>query len=278
MLVYSLCSSSRSGNCYLLLGRHGVILVDCGSTNRHLRVCLEDLGLDIASLGACLVSHSHPDHTRSLRFLQRHGVPVLAREATCEALNAGKAVHQQLTTLCMGGSTALPGGFSVRSWEVPHYAQDSSCGFVVTCADETCTIITDAGSVPDDLINAARGSTYIICESNHDETRARSQIPFDGGRSRPFWVLQHRSLGPLGHLSNDQAGYALSKMVSSETRAVLLCHLSEDFNTPQVALRTAREALGGWGGALEVAQPGWTRRPIASEWLSERIASASRFE
>jgi phosphoribosyl 1,2-cyclic phosphodiesterase len=140
---------------------------------------------------------------------------------------------------------------------MPHYAEDGSACFVIRHKGESVAVITDDGTVGAEVLDATRGSTYIICESNHDEERAMSGVPFEGGRWRPLWVLRERSLGPRGHLSNEQAARFLAEAVTRDTRAVLLCHLSEDYNRPDLAVGTVRKSLTarGWQGPLAAAMP-----------------------
>lgn len=262
MLIYSLCSSSRSGSSYLVIGPNGSLLIDCGSTNRHLKVSLELLGKCLSDLVGCLLTHSHPDHTRSAAFLARNGISLYARQSTAQAMGALRRGQKCVETIQVGCEVCLPGYFSVSAWEVPHYATDNSTAFLICSGDERCAIITDAGSVPTGMVSAIRGATYIVCESNHDEVRAKSGIPFEGGRHRPLWVLRDRSYGPKGHLSNQKAALLLSRVVSPLTRGVLLCHLSEDYNRPDAALKTVRMALGAWDGTVETAAPGWITGPL----------------
>jgi formate hydrogenlyase subunit 4 len=80
-------------------------------------------------------------------------------------------------------------------------------------------------------------------------------VPFPGGQWRPLSVLKEKSLGPKGHLSNEQAAAFLSLAATQETKGVMLCHLSEDYNRPDIALRTVGQSLqkSGWAGALGAA-------------------------
>lgn len=250
MLVYSLCSSSRAGSSYIIAGESGVLLIDCGSTNRHLRMCLAMLGLSFGDIRACLLTHSHPDHTRSLGFLQRTGIPVLARKETARVLSSSGRSWGHITEI--GKRAAITGELSVEAWDLPHYADDGSTAFILSSDGESCAIITDVGDVPPALVDRARGVTCVLCESNHDEAHVQSGVPFEGGRHRPLWILHERSLGPKGHLSNEQAADALAAMVTGQTRLVLLCHLSEDYNRPDVAKGTVerRLRLSGWRGPV----------------------------
>jgi len=275
MQVYSLCSSSRAGSSYVVVGSRGALLVDCGSTQRHLRQCLASLGLLPSDLRGCLVTHSHPDHVRGIRLVARLGVPIFARPETAEAMAA--RLGPVLCTNPLGRASSLDGGFVARAIPLAHYAYDGSCAFAITDGEASALVVTDAGEIPERALDSARGSTYVICEANHDRVRAESGVPFEGGRWRPKWVLKEHSLGSKGHLSNDQAARALSRVVTSETRAVLLCHLSEDYNRPDLAVCTVQASLAsrGWDGPVTALPPDRVWGTVAGEFTSgSRLAGS----
>ena len=47
----------------------------------------------------------------------------------------------------------------------------------------------------------------------------------------------------MGHLSNGQAGTYLSSIIGDRTKKVVLAHLSQENNTPEIALETVKEYL-----------------------------------
>ena len=93
------------------------------------------------------------------------------------------------------------------------------------------SILTDTGKVTTQMLDAAAGSTIVLLESNHD---------IDMLRTGPYpFPLKKRILSDLGHLSNDACAVELAQLVSGGTCRLMLGHLSEQNNTPQVALRTS---------------------------------------
>lgn len=82
MTFTSLASSSR-GNCYIVSDRKTVILLECGIPFRRLK---KSLGFDLSAIQACLVSHEHKDHSKSVMELIQSGVEVFASEGTADAL------------------------------------------------------------------------------------------------------------------------------------------------------------------------------------------------
>jgi phosphoribosyl 1,2-cyclic phosphodiesterase len=92
-----------------------------------------------------------------------------------------------------------------------------------------------------------RGCDLLMIEFNHDDRMLR-EGPYP-------WQLKQRVAGRWGHLSNREAAAVLREAVDEQCRAVVLAHLSEHNNTPELARRTAAAALGSAarGLALHVA-------------------------
>jgi hypothetical protein len=212
---------------------------------------------------------------RGIRLVARLGIPIFARPETMEAMVA-RLGPLPCTNLLVRASS-LDGGFVATAIPLSHYAYDGSCAFAITDGEASTLVVTDAGEIPERTLDCARGSTYVICEANHDRVRAESGVPFEGGRWRPKWVLQEHSLGSQGHLSNDQAARALSRVVTAETRAVLLCHLSEDYNRPDLAVDTVQASLAsrGWNGLVTALPPDRVWGTVSSDVAGESRLAGS---
>ncbi len=263
MRYSSLSSSSTYGNAYLVEGSPGrLVMVDCGLSLRRLEMAMDSLGVSAEQLDALLITHHHQDHTQALRLkgplASRYGIPVYGSGSFWEgwketARRAGWGSLDGVATVIESGQTAQVGGLSVTAFSRPHDAS-GSLGFVLESRSSALAVLTDLGHVPSQLCRALRGVEHIIMEANHDR-----DMEENSGRPR---YLKDRVLGPLGHLSNDQAGEALEAIMSRETRSVLLAHLSLDCNTPPVALATVSRYLGRYRALLETAP---AREP--SGWL-----------
>ena len=93
----------------------------------------------------------------------------------------------------------------------------------------------DLGHVPEKVELAVSGSDYFVFESNHD-------VDMEKTSGRPNYLIR-RVLGNLGHLSNYQAACSLSKVVKSNTKMVILAHLSMDCNIPSLAVSEIESTL-----------------------------------
>lgn len=83
MIFTSLASSSK-GNCYVVNDGKTAILLECGISFRRIK---KELGFDLSAIRACLVSHEHKDHAKSVMDLIKSGVEVFASEGTADALD-----------------------------------------------------------------------------------------------------------------------------------------------------------------------------------------------
>ena len=57
------------------------------------------------------------------------------------------------------------------------------------------------------------------------------------------YYLQQRILSDKGHLSNKDSAYYLSEFIGDNTEKIILIHLSEENNTPELALKTLLDTL-----------------------------------
>ena len=85
MIFTSLASSSR-GNCYIVSDGDTAIMLECGIPFRRIK---KELGFDLSAVQACLISHEHKDHSKSVLDLLKSGVEVFASEGTANALDCG---------------------------------------------------------------------------------------------------------------------------------------------------------------------------------------------
>lgn len=134
----------------------------------------------------------------------------------------------------------------MQSFKTPHDAI-GSVGFRLECKGESLAYVTDLGYMPDKIMKIIEGSDVVLLEANHDVDMLRS------GAYPPF--LQHRIHSDEGHLSNDAAALCALELVKCGTKLIVLAHLSDKNNTPDIALKTVRTMLekAGYYCELEVA-------------------------
>lgn len=228
--------SGSAGNALLVEGPRGVFLVDAGLPWREIEARSAQVGLSLTGLRWVLLTHEHADHVRGLDRLRRRGVQVGASAGT-------------LRSLGIEGTALEPGveieGVHVYPFPIPHDAREP-VGFRLEANGSRVGIATDLGHVTDAVLSALAPCDTLILEANHDVSLLLSG-PYP-------WPLKLRILGPEGHLANEEAGRAI-RLLGNDLRQVLLAHLSEENNTPVLALETVAASLDGWPGKLYLTYP-----------------------
>jgi phosphoribosyl 1,2-cyclic phosphodiesterase len=263
MRVVPLASGSRGNATLVEFDRPGHLfgptrlLVDAGIAAREIARRLEQVGVTPASIRALLLSHEHEDHARgAASFSRRHGVPVLSTAGTLDALDASPS-HFAGWHRLVAGRTVPIDGVEVEPFTVSHDAADP-LGFVVRGAGLRFGIATDLGQATAEVVERLRGCHVLMVESNHDD-RMLAAGPYPR-------QLKRRVAGPLGHLSNEEAGSLVAQTAVSECRVVVLAHLSEQNNTEALARRAVGGALRRAGfrvPEIRVACSGGPTPPVA---------------
>lgn len=243
---YTLASSSKGNSVYVAFGGDS-LLIDAGISCRKIEAALKEIGADIRTLGAVVVTHEHSDHIAGLPTLsKKYGVPIHMTEASArEMLHSPKylptadliTVHPPLFELKVGE-------ISVKSFVTPH---DSVCsvGYRIEAGGSTLALATDIGHVTDGIERALTGAETVILESNHDENMLLvGSYPYD---------LKRRILSDRGHLSNENASDFARRLALSGTKRIVLAHLSPENNIPELALTTSRLKLRDTGCEVVVA-------------------------
>ena len=242
MRLIPLGSGSQGNATFVELGGRR-LLVDAGLSARQLKLRLEAVGVEPDTIDAILLSHEHTDHAQGAeRFSRKHSTPVVCSGETLEAMECSPAHFATWLPLPESGDLEIEGSVRVHAFPVPHDAA-RPVGFVLEADGMKAGFVTDLGHATTVVVERLRDCDAIMVESNYDRAMLL------GG---PYpWSLKQRVTGRLGHLSNDGAAALLREVVSERCRAVVLCHLSEQNNTPALARETAARALQ-WSGNRRV--------------------------
>ncbi len=238
-------SSGSKGNSTLIRSGECNVLVDAGLTRTEMERRLELARLGLGGLDHVIVTHGHLDHARSAGILARtHRVPVHCAEAIQR--NASVRRSKRMVTLSPARPSVLEDrhgrpALTVRAVQIPHDA-DPTFGLRLEAPDgNVAVILTDMGRPVPAVARELAGAQVLVLESNYDPEMLR-QGPYPP-------ALQRRIAGGRGHLSNDQAAEMLRLLAGPELHTVVLAHLSEKNNCPDLAARTTRAALTGLGRA-----------------------------
>jgi phosphoribosyl 1,2-cyclic phosphodiesterase len=220
------------------------LLIDCGLTGKKAfeRMAVHDR--DARELTAVLVSHDHRDHVRGVGVLARRcRIPIFATGGTWEVLpRKGVGLIPDRRSF-VAGDTLLFGETRVETIPTPHDGEDG-VAFVVEAEGRRLGVFTDLGHPFPGLAEALASTDLSYVESNYDPAMLESG---------PYPIhLQERIRGDAGHISNEEAARLGREAASGRLTRVVLCHLSQENNTPERALRTAH-AEDGAGLRFEIA-------------------------
>ena len=243
MLKFISFGSGSSGNCYYLGTATDGLLVDIGVGIRALKKNFRDYGVNLNSVHHILITHDHADHIKSVgAFSHDYNVPVYATEKVHKGIDHNYCVQRKLPEshkrYLVAGETVEIGEFKVRPFAVPHDASEN-VGFQIEAEGVTFVIMTDAGSVTDEMKTYIAAANYLVIEANHDV-----EMLNDGPYPK---YLKERINSANGHLSNTECGKMLAENMTERLKHVWLCHLSEENNHPELARKTVDAILRSYG-------------------------------
>jgi phosphoribosyl 1,2-cyclic phosphodiesterase len=246
--VTMLASGSR-GNCALVATASTRILVDAGISCRETLKRMKSLGEDSRSLSAILVTHEHSDHVYGLATLAKKlRIPVFMTGATqqawARAIRDQSGARPQLEKFerFESGHSFQVGDIAVRPFTIPHDAIDP-VGFTFRAEGIKVGIATDLGYLPVSVRDHLRGCDVLVMESNHDVEMLRVG-PYP-------WSVKQRVMSRVGHLSNEALADFFVNDYDNSATFVVLAHLSEQNNHPEIARREAEKALATRGGLFQ---------------------------
>ena len=235
--------SSSKGNSYYIQGNSSAILIDAGRNLKQLELAMSANGLSMSRVGAIFVTHEHSDHISALKvLLKRYDIPLFASRGTLEYLADNDKVPAGARLNLIEDSADIC-DFRVQRVETSHDAAEP-CGYLITTPDgRRASIVTDTGYLTQEAKTAISRSHLAVVESNHDVDMLRDGM-------YPY-ILKKRILSQCGHLSNDACSQALPDFVGAGLTRIILGHLSEENNTPHLALSAAIDSLSRAGMAMD---------------------------
>jgi phosphoribosyl 1,2-cyclic phosphodiesterase len=240
-LRVSILASGSSGNLTLLETESTRILVDAGLGKRETLARLAAVERDIDRLDAVLITHEHTDHCNGLpQVLGLWKTPLYVTEPTMAALlrilpDTFRKRLRGVESIQAGQSFSI-GDMDVHAFAIPHDAADP-VGFTFRTNGTKVAICTDLGYLPNHVRVHLRQTDCLILESNHD---------LDMLKVGPYpWVVKQRVLSRTGHLSNHAVSEFLAdpEGFDSCVRHLVLAHVSEENNNPDLVRLSAEEAL-----------------------------------
>ncbi|MEP7354890.1 MAG: MBL fold metallo-hydrolase [Acidobacteriota bacterium] len=231
----SVLASSSSGNSTVIATDRTCVLVDAGLSRKETFERMLSIGIDPERLDAILITHEHSDHVSGLPAIAKKlKIPVYVSRLTAPAIPWGE--YSPTLELFQAGSGFCVGDIEVNTFTIPHDAVDP-VGFSFRSQGIKISIATDLGYIPESVRVHLQSSDVLLLEANHDlEMLKVGPYP---------WSVKQRVMGRMGHLSNDAACGFLSEGLDSRTSTLILGHLSEHNNHPEIVRLMAAQTLDG---------------------------------
>ena len=192
-------SSGSIGNCYLLECDNEILILDCGISIRDIKI---GLNFNLTNIAGCIATHKHLDHIKSAKDLQNMGIKVWQ-----PYLDENKLQKKKF------------GGFTVRSFDVPH-DDTECCGFLIECPNgEKLLYATDFEYIKYSF--KKMGIQHLLIECNY-----QNEYVDKSAENKNHVLRGHAEL---------QTTIGIIKDNTDSLKTVILCHLSrENANTTEM--------------------------------------------
>ena len=222
-MYFHIIASGSKGNATIVVSNKTIILIDMGISLSRLEEGLEEIHLTVNDITGALFTHDHTDHISGLKFLSPK--IMYALEGTLPtSLSHVVNVNQPFKI----------GDFEITPIETSHDATNP-CGYLFKDKDESLFYMTDTGVFLEQCLPLVKNPTYLIIESNHD-------IKMLLNTNRTF-ELKNRIMSEKGHLCNEDSAIAAISIIGENTKEIILAHISEEANAPEVALEAYKKVF-----------------------------------
>jgi phosphoribosyl 1,2-cyclic phosphodiesterase len=237
-------ASGSKGNCIYFGSQNTRILIDAGISEKKIKPYLSTFNISLKDIDAILITHEHSDHIKGLVTLAlRYKIPIFANADTA------KAIHETLGQcpkfkIFSTGETFEFGDIEVHPFSIQHDTLDP-VAFTIRTNNIKCGFCTDLGFVTTLVKNNLKECDYLYVESNHQPSMVHAS-------SRPHTYKQ-RVLSRQGHLSNDECAELLTSIFHPKLKHIHLAHLSQECNSPELALKIIQDKLLSHGYSTNIS-------------------------
>ena len=236
---FATLASGSSGNAILVGQDERSFLVDSGISMRSLLHNLTLLNVPPAQVEGIIVTHEHIDHIKGVGALARKlKIPIYTSQAIWGEMeqSVGKLADNQRIEVNNKFSCA---GLEIEMFATSHDSRESYGLRIERRLPGqgvlALGIATDSGTITEEMHRCLKECDALVVEANHDEDKLwQGSYP---------WYLKKRISSIYGHLANRQLAEGLLEWIGENTQRVVLAHLSEENNTPELALATVVRAL-----------------------------------
>lgn len=242
MKLIPICSSSK-GNCTYIGTLDRGIVIDMGCSFKAFKTALALGGGSIDSVKAVLVTHEHSDHIKGLRTLTKQKrIPIFADEGALNYLINHDLVESSAELHTIEELDSVELDAEISAFPTPHDA--SSVGYRFDFSDSSLGFCTDLGHVTEAVDKMLTGCRTVFIEANYQPELLKNNPNY------PTYLKQ-RIAGREGHLSNPDSAEFCAKLVKNGTVSLILGHLSQENNTPEIAFSAVKNRLAEAGSIYE---------------------------
>ena len=225
-MYFNIISSGSKGNTSVVIYKKTSVLIDMGVSFERLKEGLLEVGLEPQDLSGAIFTHNHSDHISGLRFLSP------------SIMYGLKGTLPPLANVVEMFKPFTIGEMEITPIMVSHDATNP-CGFFIKAGNETLVYMTDTGCFCEENLPLIKNPTYLIIESNHDIKMLLN--------TKRTYELKNRILSDVGHLCNEDSAIAACEIIGNDTKEIVLAHLSEEANTPELAMAAYMKVFNNFG-------------------------------
>ena len=216
-MFFDIIGSGSKGNGTLIFSPKATLLIDMGIPLERLEEELHRFNKEVKDIDGVLITHNHTDHIKGIKAFSPKKIYSLKG-----------TVPGSLSNVVELNKSFNVGDFKITAFPTSHDAINP-CGFVIECENEKLVYMTDTGCYLSNNTSLLKNPTYLIIESNHD-------IQMLLHTHRPMELIQ-RIMSEYGHLCNEDSAFATLEIIGENTEEIILAHISEEANTPELALK-----------------------------------------
>lgn len=222
-MFFDVINSGSKGNATLVFTNKATILIDAGIPIVTIEDELKRFNKKVSDIDAILITHNHTDHIRNIKSFSPKKIYALE-----------KTVPGSLSNVI-----SLRKPFELLDCTITAFATShdaiNPCGYMIESDGERLVYMTDTGTYLSNNTPLIKNPDYLIIESNHD-------IQMLLHTNRPMELI-HRILSDYGHLCNEDSAFATLDIIGDKTKQIILAHLSEEANAPEVALEAYKKVF-----------------------------------
>ncbi len=233
-MYFSVLGSGSRGNSLYIESGQTAILIDAGFSGKELARRLAVHGKAMDALDGLFLTHEHSDHIQGAGVISRRcRLPVYANEGTFQGSDKRLGKLHKRVEFETGKVVELQ-DLEIRSFAISHDTLDP-VGYLISDGRMSVACCTDTGKVSHLIARRLSSCDAVVLEFNHDPMMLKNG-PY------PLF-LQQRVRSSQGHLANEEAAAFLQDLLHEKLRYVVLAHLSEKNNRPELALKSAAAVM-----------------------------------